>query len=150
MSELKSILATIEQLFKSCDNDYILLQKQKIDIDWFDSYDNQRIINSFLFNYIKIQDKIGAKLFRKFLFTLKEIDDLNLPMIDILHILEKLNIISDLDQWDKLREIRNMIAHEYPSDINERVENIQLALDGYKTLKLLFKSIKDYVELKLN
>jgi hypothetical protein len=64
MSELKSVLETIEQLFRSCDNDYRLLQHQQIDIAWFDDYDNQRIINSFLFNYIKIQDKIGSKLFK--------------------------------------------------------------------------------------
>jgi len=150
MSELKSILSTIEQLFKSCDNDYKLLQNQKIDIDWFDTYENQRIINSFLFNYIKIQDKIGAKLFRNLLFSMKEINDPNLSMIDILHILEKLDIISNIDQWDKLREIRNIIAHEYPTDISERVENIQLALNGYKTMKLLFQNIKDYVALRLN
>ena len=94
MSELKSVMETIEQLFQSCDNDS------------------------------------------------------SLPMIDILHILEKLNIITSIDQWDKLREIRNIIAHEYPTDITERVENIQLALDGYKTLKIIFQSFIDYAIAK--
>jgi uncharacterized protein YutE (UPF0331/DUF86 family) len=69
-------------------------------------------------------------------------------MIDVLHILEKLDIITSIEEWDKLREIRNLIAHEYPNDINERIENIELALDGYKTLKTLFQSIRNYVASK--
>jgi hypothetical protein len=105
-------------------------------------------VNSFLFNYIKIQDKIGAKLFRTLLLELKEIDNLSIPMIDILHILEKLNILTDTDQWERLREIRNLIAHEYPSDISECIENIQLALKGYVILKTLFNNIKDYAASK--
>jgi hypothetical protein len=148
MSKLNPIFCSIDQLFTSCDNDYNELKNQAINIEWLSIYSNQRIVNSFLFNYIKIQDKIGAKLFRTLLLELKEIDDLSIPMIDILHILEKLNILTDTDQWERLREIRNLIAHEYPSDISECIENIQLALKGYVILKTLFNNIKDYAASK--
>jgi hypothetical protein len=148
MSKLNPIFCSIDQLFTSCDNDYNELKNQVINIEWLSIYSNQRIVNSFLFNYIKIQDKIGAKLFRTLLLELKEIDDLSIPMIDIIHILEKLNILTDTDQWERLREIRNLIAHEYPSDISECIENIQLALKGYVILKTLFNNIKDYAASK--
>ncbi|MCF6335031.1 MAG: hypothetical protein L3J12_04760, partial [Spirochaetales bacterium] len=32
------------------------LVNKKFDSEWFENYNNQRIVNSFLFNYIKIQD----------------------------------------------------------------------------------------------
>lgn len=145
---LTAIFSTLEQLFGSCENDYALLKYQPLSAAWLGDYSNQRVVNSFLFNYIKIQDKLGASLFRKLLFSLREIDNENLPMIDILNLLEKLEIIESVQQWDQLREIRNVIAHEYPSDIEERLENIALALRGYEQLKSLFANIKQYARFK--
>jgi len=143
-----SIFASLEQLFGSCENDYVLLKDQKLSAAWLKDYSNQRVVNSFLFNYIKIQDKLGASLFRKLLLALREIDNESLPMIDILNLLEKLEIIVSVDEWDQLREIRNIMAHEYPSDIEERLENIALALRGYEKLKHLFFNISQYARLK--
>ena len=45
---------------------------------------------------------MGSKLFKNLLFELKEIEDYSIPMIDILNILERLNIIDRTDKWDKL------------------------------------------------
>ncbi len=148
MEELKDTIKAIKQLFVSCNIDYELLINKKFNSEWFENYDNQRIVNSFLFNYIKIQDKIGSKLFKNLLFFLKELDDFSIPMIDVLHLLEKLNIISSIEEWDKLREIRNVITHEYPFDIDERIENIELSLEGYKMLAGLFNAIEVYVKRK--
>jgi len=145
---LISILETLEKLFASCENDHALLKDQRLSAAWLANYSNQRVVNSFLFNYIKIQDKLGASLFRKLLLSLREIDNESLPMIDILNRLEKLEIIESVQEWDKLREIRNIIAHEYPSDIEEQLENIELALRGYEQLKSLFSNISQYARLK--
>lgn len=145
---LKSIFESLEGLFNSCEIDYTLLKDQALNEAWLKDYSNQRIVNSFLFNYIKIQDKLGASLFRKLLFSLREINNENLPMIDILNLLEKLEIIPSVEAWDRLREIRNVIAHEYPSEIEERLENIALALSGYEQIKLLYANLKKYAQLK--
>ena len=145
---LTPVFETLAQLFRSCDQDYALLKDQTIDSAWLDDYANQRIVNSFLFNYIKIQDKFGAGLFRKLLVALREIDHENVPMIDILHLLEKLEIIDSTEAWDRLREICNVIAHEYPSDVSERLENLALALRGYVQLKGLYANVKRYAESK--
>ena len=59
MEELNNSIKTIEQLIDSCNNDYELLKNATINSMWFDDYNNQRIVNSFLFNFIKIQDKMG-------------------------------------------------------------------------------------------
>ena len=143
----------IKEFFKLCDNmlesatiDFEELKSQEIKTDFFDDYNNTRLVNSFLFNFSKLQDKIGAKLFRKVLYDLKEIDDINLPMLDILNILEKLTIIEDANSWDELREIRNAIAHEYPFHISERIENIKLALRGFEKLKKIYLNLVKKME----
>jgi len=139
--ELKELIILIDNLFKSCEIDYKELKQKDINEKFFNEYSSVRIINSFLFNYSKIQDKIGAKLFRKFLYVINEIDSLDTPMIDVLNILEKLDILKK-DEWESLREIRNSLIHEYPYNIQERVENIKLALNGYESLKQIYKNIK--------
>lgn len=148
MEELKNTIKAIEQLFVSCSIDYELLINEEINLEWFKNYNNQRIVNSFLFNYIKIQDKIGAKLFKNLLYSLKELDDFSTPMIDVLHLLEKLDIISSIEEWDKLREIRNILTHEYPFDIEERIDNIELCLESFDILLSLFSNIKAYINKK--
>lgn len=137
-------------MFKSADIDFEELKTKEITTDFFDDYNNTRLVNSFLFNFSKLQDKIGAKLFRKSLYESKEIDDVYLPMIDVLNILEKLDIIEDANNWDELREIRNAIAHEYPFHIDERVENIKLALKGYEILKEIYANLCNFVQKDTN
>lgn len=148
MQVLKNDFAILDLLLESCDIDFEILRDRNIDRNFFSDYSNQRIVNSFLFNYIKIQDKIGTKLFKNVLYELKEINDYSIPMIDVLNYLEKLNIIEKTDEWDRLREIRNNVTHEYPSDIDERIENIKLTLEGYSTLKKIYNNIKAYCTVK--
>lgn len=145
MERLSYLFESIDALMKSCDIDYEALSKMNHDETLFSDYEKQRIVNSFLFNYMKIQDKIGAKLFRGVLFELKEIDDESVPMKDLLNRLEKLRLIESVSQWDTLREIRNAIAHEYPLDTQERLENIIMALDGYALMKQMYARLKSKV-----
>lgn len=141
MNEKDEIFKIIDTMMDNCKIDYNELKFQNIDSGFFEEYQNIRIVNSFLFSYSKIQDKIGAKLFRKVLYELKEIDDENMPMKDILNILEKLSILEKASDWDRLREIRNSLSHEYPFDIEERIENIHLALEGFELLQTIYKNI---------
>jgi len=142
MNELEMIFERCDALFYGAETDCKELKSSEITPEFFDDYRNTRIVNSFLFNFAKLQDALGAKLFRKLLYELKEIDQLNLPMLDVLNLLEKLGIIEDAAQWDELREIRNVLAHDYPSEIKERIENIQLALKGYEIVKEIYHRLK--------
>ena len=143
MERVTRLFETIDALMKSCDIDYEALNGMQIDKALFADYEQQRIVNSFLFNYMKIQDKIGAKLLRGVLYELREIDDDGMPMRDVLNRLEKLRLIESAREWDTLREIRNAIAHEYPLDVDERIENITIALEGYRALKRMYARLKD-------
>jgi len=139
---IQSIFLMIDTMMDNAEIDYEALQKSTIDASFFDDYNNTRIVNSFLFNFSKLQDKIGAKLFKTVLYELKEIDTFSLTMIDVLHKLEALNILESTEEWERLREIRNILAHEYPFDIEERVENIALAMEGYRALKSVYLRLK--------
>ena len=135
-------LAAIRQMMRAADLDYEALIAHPIDAAWLQLHEHQRIVNSFLFNYLKIQDKIGAKLFRALLREWRELDDDATPMIDVLNRLEKLGVIDSVQRWDELRELRNTITHEYPDDDALRLANIQLALDGYRHMRDIMHRIE--------
>ncbi len=139
---IKEQLAACDAIFSNCDLDYQLLTETDIHQDFFADYGNTRIVNSFLFNFSKLQDKIGAKLLKKILYELKEIDALSTPMLDVLNLLEKLEIIDHATAWDELREVRNAIAHDYPLNATKRIQTIQLALKSYPTLKSIYARLK--------
>ncbi len=141
---LRGIFDVVDTMIESAQIDYEALQKSSLNEHFFDDYNNTRIVNSFLFNFSKLQDKIGAKLFKQVLYETKEIDTTNQTMIDILHLLEQKNILSDIDEWERLREIRNILAHEYPFDIQERLENISIAMEGFISLKLIYHKLKQF------
>jgi uncharacterized protein with HEPN domain len=65
-----------------------------------------------------------------------------MTMLDVLNRLEKLGIIKSVATWDKLREIRNAITHEYPEQIDVRIDNIKLALSGYLDMKEIIARIE--------
>jgi hypothetical protein len=139
---LNHVFASIHQMMHGADIDYAILAAARLDSHWFADYENQRIVNSFLFNYLKIQDKIGGKLFRNVLQQWRELQTDTMTMLDILNRLEKLRIIDSVETWDKLREIRNAITHEYPEDIDIRLDNIRLALVGYQQMKAICVNIE--------
>ena len=140
---IESIFLMIDSMMENATMDYDALQNVTIDTSFFDDYNNTRIVNSFLFNFSKLQDKIGSKLFKTVLYELKEIDTFSLTMIDVLHKLEVVGILKSSEQWERLREIRNILAHEYPFDIEERVENIGLAMEGFEELQEVYGRLKE-------
>ncbi|RUM74991.1 MAG: hypothetical protein DSZ12_04515 [Sulfurovum sp.] len=147
MSEtIASIFEMIDMMIENATIDYDALQEKVIDASFFADYNNTRIVNSFLFNFSKLQDKIGAKLFKTVLYELKEIDSYSLTMIDVLHKLEALEILDTTESWDRLREVRNILAHEYPFDVEERIENIDLAMEGFVILQKIYVRLKSKVQ----
>ncbi len=83
------------------------------------SDDNKRNIDSFILRFGKLQDILGSKLFRGvILLSLEDAE----TMLDVLNKIEKYGIIEKTEIWDKLREARNLIVHEYDID-SEKVAN---------------------------
>ena len=81
-------------------------------------------LNALIFRFSKLQDLIGAKIFRNYL-EYAGYNTADKSFFDILKEIEKENIV-DIDTWDELRELRNKIAHEYPQEVDEMLESINL------------------------
>ena len=145
MSILKKRIEIIDTLFDSIKYDYDDLINILEDSDIFENGKKRRIVNSFLFSFSKIQDNVGGKLFKEVLFELKEIEFKHMPMLDILYKLEQLDMLENVDEWDMLREVRNDLAHEYPMEFENRLENLKKAIWGYKELDKIYKNIKNYL-----
>lgn len=115
-----------------------------------DSYTNLdenqiRCMDQFIFRFSKLQDAMGAKIFRYVLEYLDE-DIVTLPMRDILNLLERYHFIDSADEWGYIRELRNEIAHDYPLLENDIVSVLNELISKVPILKNIYKRMKD--ELK--
>ncbi len=90
-----------------------------------DSLSYKNILNSnqylaysdqIIYRFSKLQDCMGAKLFKSIL--LYQGENVDKPFLDILNRLEKMEII-EVDEWFELRDLRNEVAHDY--DDNEKI-----------------------------
>jgi superfamily I DNA/RNA helicase len=112
------------------------------------SKDQIRVIDQFLFSFEKLQDAIGKKLFKSILLVLgEEIEDV--PFIDMLNRLEKVNLFDDAEGWFELRQIRNELSHEYEDDINESCAIINKIYEQTGRLSGYFIRIDNYYREKI-
>jgi hypothetical protein len=97
-------------------------------------------LNALIFRFSKLQDLIGAKIFRNYL----DFSGFNIAQksfFDILREIEKEGIV-DIDSWSELRELRNKIAHEYPESINLFVQKSGLLIEISDRLEQKYNEIK--------
>lgn len=152
----KEIRERITREFEVCDRHIIRIKEALDELSAIlpiqcDKYqtltsDEVRCLDQFIFRFSKLQDAMGAKLFRYILEHLNE-DISSLPMRDILNRLERYNIIPSVSEWIYVHELRNEIAHDYPIDdqevvqaINELINKTDILLEIYKELKKRFYS----------
>lgn len=96
-----------------------------------------------IYRFSKLQDCMGAKLFKSVL--LYEGENVNKPFLDILNQLEAIDIIT-VDEWFEIRDLRNEIAHDY-EDNDEIAINIlntiyKLKIDLKETLDAILGLLK--------
>ena len=85
-----------------------------------------------IYRFSKLQDCMGAKLFKSVL--LYEGENVNKPFLDILNQLERIDVI-DVDEWFEIRDLRNEIAHDYE-------DNELLAINILNTIYKLRSELK--------
>ncbi len=113
-----------------------------------DSFQFNKIINKnqslafvdqIIYRFSKLQDMMGAKLFKAYLTAQGE--NVDKPFIDILNQLEKLNIL-DVDKWFELRDLRNSISHHYEEDENLAIDLINAIYKKKHELEGILNTIK--------
>jgi len=114
-------------------------------VEKYNSMQNSEIslLDQFIFRFSKLQDCMGEKLFKTLLDALEE-NIKNKTFIDILNRLEELELIN-VNEWKSLRELRNIIAHEYSSECDEIVETLNKLFKEFNNLYSFFINIKNYI-----
>jgi hypothetical protein len=113
--------------------------------EYFEDDGKRRVIDSFIFRFIKIQDLIGEKFFKEVLAYLGEYKR-SMSFIDILDRLEKLELIDNADKWSNFRELRNSLSHEYPANEIEIIKDINAALTVFKEIYDIYLNIIKYLK----
>jgi len=113
---------------------------------------SNKIESSFIdqlnFRFSKLQDTIGESIFRAILILSKE-EVKKMTFLDILNRIEELEII-EKDEWLKLREVRNEIAHEYSFNQDEVVDNINLIYNKSAKLIDIYLKIGEFIDGRLS
>jgi len=98
-----------------------------------------------IYRFSKLQDCIGAKLFKSVLFYQGE--NVNKPFLDILNQLEYMNII-DVDEWFEIRDLRNEIAHNYENNDNVAKGLLNMIYRIKDELKKILINIEELIKEK--
>lgn len=109
------------------------------------SLEKRAFIDSLIYRFLIAQDCASSKLFPLIAQIITN-QPQQFSWFDVLALMEKHNIITSEEQWDKLRKLRNLLSHEYediPSlraiDINRLVDSLPLF---YKQVELMNNYVK--------
>lgn len=104
-----------------------------------------RCLDQFIFRFSKLQDVMGAKLFRHALEYADE--DINeLPMRDILNRMERYRLIDSAEDWNYMRELRNEVSHDYPLEKNDVVSVLNELIAKVATLRNIRQNLQQFCE----
>mgnify|MGYP000155001725 CR=1 FL=1 len=143
---LKEALEVVELHFKRAKSNVCEIQKwQDISSNDFADDNKVRVIDAFIYRFIKLQDLMGNKLFKRLLNEIGEYQD-NMSLLDVLDKLEKLELLDSADRWMEHRKLRNLLTHEYPDNLQDIIKGIKLALCAFEEMEMIFTKIKQYVQ----
>jgi hypothetical protein len=106
----------------------------------FDDTEKIKTIDSFIYRFTKVQDRMGEKFFPLVLSELQEYKR-SMALIDVLHRLEKLELLQNSDDWIEYRKLCNALTHEYPDNEDEIIEAINLSIEVYSDIKRIYSKI---------
>jgi hypothetical protein len=101
------------------------------------------LFDQLIYRFSKLQDSMGTRLFKQLLDALEE-DTSGLPFIDVLHKMEKLNLLDDAKDWIALRQTRNSVSHEYPFFKEVQIEELNLLPDFVEKLSAIWLKLRSY------
>ncbi|MDD2768297.1 MAG: hypothetical protein PHT19_06160 [Methylococcus sp.] len=86
-------------------------------------------LDQFAYRFAKLQDVMGAHLFRRFALDVPREPVESRPMLDILNLLERYRYLPSADRWQEIREVRSQIAHEYALNPDELAATLEIAFE---------------------
>jgi hypothetical protein len=124
--------------------DQLSVKKPIYQVDVFEQLkpEEKAIFDAYLKRFASVQDYLGAKIFPAIL-DLAGIG--SGPMSEVLLLIEKEGIIDNLETWVQLRETRNHLEHDYPSDLVQALLDLQFCVNHFTTLQTYYSNVKSFV-----
>jgi hypothetical protein len=100
------------------------------------------ILDRFIFRFTKTVDSMGKRLFPEILTVTGERDE-DMFFRDILNRLERMGILTSVEDWNTFRERRNSLTHEYPETYVDKAAMLTDAYEKSFELIQLFERVKE-------
>lgn len=136
LSESYKHLKRLQNAIEALERDYIFPLSIESFKNILESVEHLAYSDQIIYRFSKLQDCMGAKLFKSVL--LYQGENVNKPFLDILNQLEALDIIN-VDEWFEIRDLRNEIAHDYE-------DNDGVALNTIYKIKSDLQDILEAIE----
>ena len=102
-----------------------------------------RVCDQLVFRFGRLQDAMGTRLLPALLPLTQEWQETE-AFIDKLNRAEKLGMIPAAEQWQKLWELRNQSAHEYPGQPELLIANLRRLVESVPLLEQALAQLQQY------
>lgn len=149
----KRLLFLVETVTK--ERHHLLLTTQRlfaedINADWVASLEERpdvaERLDAFVARFGRLQDTLGDKLIPALLRHLLENPGSNL---DNLNRMEKLGLLSSVDDWIEARNLRNRLIHEYMNDPSEFAAALRRTHQLVDVLDDTFNKVTGYLQERI-
>lgn len=138
--EAKKHIDRLKKAFKILKSKNLFpLDKDKVESILNDEY-LSAILDQIVYRYSKLQDSL-SKIIRNYLY-LKGENVENLTMIDVLNKAEKFELGINKEKWFELRELRNILVHEYEDEKSKIAETLNKIYQEIQYLENLLKQFE--------
>lgn len=107
-----------------------------------------RVLDQLVYRFGRLQDALGVRLLPALLQRVQEWRD-HEPFLDKLNRAEKLGMLPSVEQWQRLRELRNQTAHEYPDQPEVVLANLRRLVEQVPVLEQAHQVLADYARRRL-
>ena len=105
-------------------------------------------LDQFAFRFVRLQDTMGARMFRAVLVEILREPYEDAPLRDVLDRLEGLRLIDSADAWERIRVMRNALAHDYPESPEEKAAALNVAMQMADEMGAILNRLRTTVEIK--
>ena len=142
LSESYKHLFRLENAFLALQRHHTFPLDQKGFIKTLDNIELLAYSDQIIYRFSKLQDCMGAKLFKSVL--LYQGENIAKPFLDILNQLEKMSIIN-VDEWFELQDLRNEIAHDYENNEEQAVNILNAIYRVKQELKVILYAVQTLI-----
>lgn len=102
-------------------------------------------LDQFIYRFMRLQDSMATRLFPSLYSWLEESSEPT-PFLDVLNRLEQLRVVPSAVEWQRFRNLRNSLAHDYPETRKQTVSTLNELYTTWRKLEQMFNQARIYFE----